>query len=518
MFLKNILYIGVFVFFIPLYGSVYELTGHTQESYTDDIQILRQKIAEDPDNLDLREQLVQFLYVTENFEEVVVESAKLKRVSEDRLFRDRELEQKADYLSIISLANQSKYSEASSAVDRYIATYNPSDDESALLRHRQQIYRDAEQTQGYPSAGTKIAENWKLLGTVESQNAIIRYNEDRNTIETVSESGSIINVNLPDFSNPEKIINIAINSSNTLCAISYSTGSGTNIKVYYKRGGNWSSADSVGVLNVGSINSFPSFFPDGQSIVFCTNRNAETGIDIYYSSYSDSNWSEPQIVSGVNTPKDEASIYILPSGTHLFFSSNGRTGLGGFDLFSASVTKTGNSAEISSIVNVSSINTFRNEIVPPYSISDSQTAVFIHSSADSTIILQAPYTQIAALSEPAPVITTGTFTASSIEFDTGSATIRQSSNAYLNSLYEYLNNNPSKKITIAGHTDTTGSEVINSALSLNRARAVSTYLQNRGIDSSRITVRGLGSTKPLDSNTTVKGRQKNRRVEITIYD
>ena len=71
-------------------------------------------------------------------------------------------------------------------------------------------------------------------------------------------------------------------------------------------------------------------------------------------------------------------------------------------------------------------------------------------------------------------------------------------------------------VEVAGHTDSTGSDSYNQALSERRAASVSRYLQSQGIDSRRMITIGLGESMPVADNTTNAGRQANRRVEITM--
>jgi outer membrane protein OmpA-like peptidoglycan-associated protein len=78
-------------------------------------------------------------------------------------------------------------------------------------------------------------------------------------------------------------------------------------------------------------------------------------------------------------------------------------------------------------------------------------------------------------------------------------------------------------VLIEGHTDSKGAHPYNMTLSENRAASVKNWLvQNAGVSASRITTRGFGETKPVAPNTNPNGsdnpagRQKNRRVEITI--
>jgi outer membrane protein OmpA-like peptidoglycan-associated protein len=72
------------------------------------------------------------------------------------------------------------------------------------------------------------------------------------------------------------------------------------------------------------------------------------------------------------------------------------------------------------------------------------------------------------------------------------------------------------RVTIEGHTDDVGDGAYNQELSERRARAVATYLADRGVDRARIAVRGLGKSRPVASNDGDEGRRKNRRVEILI--
>jgi outer membrane protein OmpA-like peptidoglycan-associated protein len=73
-------------------------------------------------------------------------------------------------------------------------------------------------------------------------------------------------------------------------------------------------------------------------------------------------------------------------------------------------------------------------------------------------------------------------------------------------------------VRIVGHTDSTGSDAINDPLSLERARTVSNYLQDRGVPASRLEIAGRGSREPVADNATPEGRARNRRVEIFLRE
>ncbi|HEX9708292.1 MAG TPA: OmpA family protein [Steroidobacteraceae bacterium] len=71
------------------------------------------------------------------------------------------------------------------------------------------------------------------------------------------------------------------------------------------------------------------------------------------------------------------------------------------------------------------------------------------------------------------------------------------------------------RITIEGHTDNTGSDAYNKALSERRANMVKDYVVTQGVDASTITMSGAGESNPTDDNSTAAGRANNRRVVIT---
>jgi chemotaxis protein MotB len=77
---------------------------------------------------------------------------------------------------------------------------------------------------------------------------------------------------------------------------------------------------------------------------------------------------------------------------------------------------------------------------------------------------------------------------------------------------------PERLVRISGHTDNTGREAHNLALSKQRADVVAEYLVSNGIDINRVETSGLGSAKPIEVNTSDEGRRKNRRVELLIHD
>jgi len=103
-----------------------------------------------------------------------------------------------------------------------------------------------------------------------------------------------------------------------------------------------------------------------------------------------------------------------------------------------------------------------------------------------------------------------------IFFDFDKTTLRPTSTAELDRLTKMLNDIPTLKIEISGHTDNIGSNEYNENLSEGRAKAVVDYLIDKGIDRERLTFAGYGESQPIESNDTEKGRQMNRRTEFEV--
>ena len=103
-----------------------------------------------------------------------------------------------------------------------------------------------------------------------------------------------------------------------------------------------------------------------------------------------------------------------------------------------------------------------------------------------------------------------------LEFDFAKSTIRTHSFVFLNRLADLM----IKKgisLKISGHTDNVGSDEANMELSKDRAQSVKNYLVSQGVKEARIEATWFGERQPIATNKTAAGRQKNRRVEHTIY-
>ena len=108
------------------------------------------------------------------------------------------------------------------------------------------------------------------------------------------------------------------------------------------------------------------------------------------------------------------------------------------------------------------------------------------------------------------------FVESGLMFTINSAEISESYKKDLSGAADVFNKYPETNIVIEGHTDDTGTDEINMALSEKRAIAVKDYLVSKGVSAGRLTSQWYGETQPRYPNDSEANRQKNRRVELAV--
>src|SRR5690606_29623738 len=105
---------------------------------------------------------------------------------------------------------------------------------------------------------------------------------------------------------------------------------------------------------------------------------------------------------------------------------------------------------------------------------------------------------------------------SAVLFGFDQSSLSSSAQSTLNDLVTILNKYPDTDLEIQGHTDNTGTDKYNQALSERRASTVANYLTSHGIALERVRTVGLGESSPKYTNDTESGRAQNRRVEFLI--
>jgi outer membrane protein OmpA-like peptidoglycan-associated protein len=363
----------------------------------------------------------------------------------------------------------------------------------------------------------------------------------------------------------------------------------------------WTIPNNLGLaVNGPGWESQPCISADGSTLYFSSDRpGGFGGKDIWLSKrLADGSWDRP-INAGphVNTAFDEVTPWIAPDGKTLLFSSNGRPGLGGFDVFEMHDIPGGGTV----VNNLGTpVNSSADEI--SFSLSSDGRHAFVASNRDGGAGGYDLY-EVAPVPVPIdpfvivrgrvrdetghPVVATvsatdlagntplgrftsdpdsGTYTAilprgysyaltadapghlfyskqltidralettetryvdfqlapmtGSVRlllfFDPGESNLQKESVTDLNHVIRFLQENPTARIEISGHTDNTGDEGANFNLSTERARAVKSYLVGNRISADRIEAAGYGPKRPIADNTTEAGRAMNRRVEMRI--
>ncbi|RLD49348.1 MAG: hypothetical protein DRI94_11320 [Bacteroidetes bacterium] len=330
------------------------------------------------------------------------------------------------------------------------------------------------------------------------------------------------------------------------------------IDIYYSKKnktGQWLKAKNIGkVINTQKDDKSPFIHSDSHTLYFASNGGyGMGGFDIYYSRYKNGKWGEPKNIGyPINTKKDDLGFIVSLDGKKAYFSSNNLSTDGGWDIYSFDLYEKVRPKEVLFLkgqlkddsgkaitdAKIEVKNSKTQEVTE--GIIDKETgkyalAVSVNKQKDEKLLLtvkKKDYSFTSKLLTPKkvklnnpininmemkPIEVGKKVQINDIHFATNSAIFDKSSMFILNNFIEFLNENPTVKIKIYGHTDNVGDAKSNLILSQKRAKAVRDYLIIMGIDSDRIVgYKGFGETQPKASNKTAKGRAINRRTEFEI--
>jgi outer membrane protein OmpA-like peptidoglycan-associated protein len=115
-----------------------------------------------------------------------------------------------------------------------------------------------------------------------------------------------------------------------------------------------------------------------------------------------------------------------------------------------------------------------------------------------------------------PIVAGANIILKNVFFNTGKWDLLTESLSELDRLVVLLNDNPSIRIEISGHTDNVGKDADNKILSESRAKSVVAYLKAKGILETRLAYKGYGASHPVAANDTEEGRAMNRRTEMVV--
>lgn len=145
-----------------------------------------------------------------------------------------------------------------------------------------------------------------------------------------------------------------------------------------------------------------------------------------------------------------------------------------------------------------------------------ERALGLNLTAGDTTLTEAAADGVTTADAGAPEQDSGIVRLGYVRFDPGTTTLTKDARSQLVDLSEMMRKYPRLKIEIGVHSDNRGNEEENKTLSQRRAETAKIFIQELGVDPSRISAVGYGSTKPIDTNDTDAGRQMNRRVEFRI--
>ena len=327
---------------------------------------------------------------------------------------------------------------------------------------------------------------------------------------------------------------------------------GSDIYVSHLRlDGTWSDPENLGpTINTSADEQCPFIHADNQTLFFTSNGLlGYGGTDLFQSRKGPKkDWSVPENLGyPINTIHDEGTLFIAADAKTAYYASDRTDSKGGMDIYSFELpqnirpdktlwvkgqvfdkktTKGLPSAveliDLSTKQLISKVQTDEKgnylitlPVGKDYAFNVNRKGYLFYSdnffltnhSPDSTYEKNIPLQPIEA---NASIVLKNVF------FDVNKFDLKSESEAELDKLVQLLNDNPSIKIQIGGHTDNVGKPTDNLTLSNNRAKSVVNYLISKGIPATRLLAKGFGETQPVADNNTGEGKALNRRTEMKV--
>ena len=274
------------------------------------------------------------------------------------------------------------------------------------------------------------------------------------------------------------------------------------------------------IINTKHWESQGCFSPDGKYLYFVSNRpGGFGGKDIWRSEITQKGFL-PAINLGdtINTQYDEMSPFVHPDNLTFYFSSDGQTGFGDYDLF---VSRRSNTTQEWGLPKnmgypINTHNTENSLIVA----ANGKTAYYASDVSgfgkEDIFQFELPENlQAEPLADLEMDIITNKageeVILKNVTFESNSYALEESSFAELNKLITYLQKNPNLLIEIQGHTDNVGNEIDNQILSQQRAKVVFEYISSKV--KNKLTYKGYGESQVLGED-----KEKNRRTSFVIID
>ena len=327
---------------------------------------------------------------------------------------------------------------------------------------------------------------------------------------------------------------------------------GSDIWVSHRtENGRWQKPENLGpTINTSGDDGCPFIHADNQTLYFNSNGHAGYGLsDLFVSRKNEKGeWQTPTNLGyPINTIDDEGSLIVSADGKTAFYASDKGDFKNGLDLYSFELrediraqktfwvkgkiydkkTNAGlpSSVELTTIDSGYVLSKLRTDeegnylttlpLGKSYAFSVNRKGYLFYSENftlkdnvnDSPLVVNIG---LQPLEKGSSIILKNIF------FESKKFELQTTSFTELNKVAELLKENAALTIQISGYTDNVGKPADNLLLSINRAKAVITYLQSKGIDSKRLTGKGFGESNAIAPNTTEAGKSQNRRTELTV--
>ena len=315
--------------------------------------------------------------------------------------------------------------------------------------------------------------------------------------------------------------------------------------------GKWGEPENLGPgINTSGDEQCPFIHADNQTLYFTSNNWQGYGDEdlFFVKKGPNGDWSKPvNLGYPINTINREATLFIDASGKTAYYASDRSDSKGGMDIYSFELredlrpnktlwikgqvfdkktTKGLPSAveliDLSANRTVSKVQTDEKgnylitlPVGKDYVFNVNRKGYLFYS--DNFFLSKHDSDSVYEKNIPLqPIEANASIVLNNIFFDVNKFDLKPESQVELDKVVQLLNENPSLKIQISGHTDNAGKPSDNLTLSNNRAKTVVSYLINKQITPQRLSYKGFGETKPVADNKTSEHRAKNRRTELKV--
>lgn len=477
----------------------------------------------------------------------------------------------AGYYYAVVLRALEKYEEAEASLEGFLSTYKQNDTYSATaqrelmnLRFIQQqlkkkddaqftITKISEGKEGASYAPVLTGNNTLLFTATWADGGKGHVNHLFSAAYNNGTLGAAVKENLPATDMHEGAAALSADGS-SLYITRWQVKDGKKSAAIYvskktTEGGNtqWQAPVALNkIVNVPGANTQqPFLLPGGKQLLFVSDRSGgEGGYDLWVAELNAAGEpvSTANLGATINTAfNEQAPYYHTASGT-LVFATDGRVGMGGYDLFYSKGTPGNWSAPENFGHPVNSVKDDMyfasqgnsNNILEQVVLSSDRTAVCCLEllqlkKQQPVAVVTPPVVDSVVVVKTEPVkppvtepVKEEVVILENVFYEINKASITRPSYPALDKIAARLKNEPGTFVEISGHTDDTGSEERNHQLSEERAANVVAYLVDKGVEKSRLTAKGYGATRPIapnkkeDGSDNPDGRRKNRRTEMRI--